>query len=622
MRSVEKPLANGESVLIPRKGSLNNVMYVNEEFWTVDTMFFTVPRVPGAAKYAFQYIKKLDLESMNSGSAVPSMTTAILNALELPIPDHEALRELDKRFQPMYKLKAANKTEIEQLSALRDAILPKLMSGEIDVSNLDLTQLNNHLFDSVISFQLRLLVTNSGILFIVLLTMSFLRVNRASMYTFFDIETPNLRNDRICSIGLVVTDNYGSVEHSDYVLINPEARFDNRNMEIHGIAPVDVQTASVFSEVWENRLAEYFNGAFVVAHNASFDLAVLFKTISAYQIAKPQIDYACTMRMASQLHISSSSGLPALCSSLGVTMETHHNALSDARACSEVFWKMVPKIELSHLFTPYTFREAIGERRVSDQVITKAMVDLYGYLVGLSIDGTISSEEIQTLRQWINDHKDLSQDPRIKYVFSVINHIIADGLVTIDERRMLFDIARSFVVEVSYKEETLAMQELLGILQGVVADEVINAREARNLLDWIDDHEEFASNRVVEPVFALLEESLEDGIVTKEEEAALLGAINGVLNPSEETESIEIAGKTFCLSGDFCHGPKSKVEEYIVEHGGKIAKSVTKKCNYVVIGESGSERYAYGNYGTKAKKALELKVKGQDIEVIKESLLF
>ena len=146
MRSVEKPLANGESVLIPRKGSLNNVMYVNEEFWTVDTMFFTVPRVPGAAKYAFQYIKKLDLESMNSGSAVPSMTTAILNALELPIPDHEALRELDKRFQPMYKLKAANKTEIEQLSALRDAILPKLMSGEIDVSNLDLTQLNNHFF--------------------------------------------------------------------------------------------------------------------------------------------------------------------------------------------------------------------------------------------------------------------------------------------------------------------------------------------------------------------------------------------------------------------------------------------------------------------------------------------
>ncbi|WP_297672825.1 restriction endonuclease subunit S [Slackia sp.] len=146
MRSVEKSLSNGESVLIPRKGTLNNVMYVDEEFWTVDTMFFTVPRMPGAAKYAFQYIKKLDLASMNSGSAVPSMTTAILNALELPIPSPEALCELDKRLRPMYEFRAANKKEIKRLSALRDALLPKLMSGEIDASRIDLKQLNSHLY--------------------------------------------------------------------------------------------------------------------------------------------------------------------------------------------------------------------------------------------------------------------------------------------------------------------------------------------------------------------------------------------------------------------------------------------------------------------------------------------
>ena len=79
MRSAEKSLFSGESVLIPRKGSLNNVMYVNEAFWTVDTMFFTVPRIPGAAKFLYQYVKRLDLASMNSGSAVPSMTTSILN---------------------------------------------------------------------------------------------------------------------------------------------------------------------------------------------------------------------------------------------------------------------------------------------------------------------------------------------------------------------------------------------------------------------------------------------------------------------------------------------------------------------------------------------------------------
>lgn len=41
MRYVEKPLYTGESVLIPRKGTLNNVMYVNGAFWSVDTMFYT-----------------------------------------------------------------------------------------------------------------------------------------------------------------------------------------------------------------------------------------------------------------------------------------------------------------------------------------------------------------------------------------------------------------------------------------------------------------------------------------------------------------------------------------------------------------------------------------------------
>ena len=41
MRRVNESLYSGESVLIPRKGTLNNVLYVNESFWTVDTMFYT-----------------------------------------------------------------------------------------------------------------------------------------------------------------------------------------------------------------------------------------------------------------------------------------------------------------------------------------------------------------------------------------------------------------------------------------------------------------------------------------------------------------------------------------------------------------------------------------------------
>lgn len=145
MRSVDRFLYSGESVLVPRKGSLNNVMYVREKFWTVDTMFYAVPKSPNVAKYAYQFIKRLDLASMNSGSAVPSMTTKILNALPVPIPPKESLHAFDDRLQPYYSAICANAIENELLAALRDALLPKLMSGEIDVSKVNLTQLNSHL---------------------------------------------------------------------------------------------------------------------------------------------------------------------------------------------------------------------------------------------------------------------------------------------------------------------------------------------------------------------------------------------------------------------------------------------------------------------------------------------
>ena len=138
MRYVERPLYTGESVLIPRKGTLNNVMYVNEPFWSVDTMFFTEMKIPNVAKFVFHFVKAKDLASMNAGSAVPSMTTDILNALELAIPSAERLAEFESVVAPMYQTMQANNRESAKLAELRDTLLPKLMSGEMDVSSIQI----------------------------------------------------------------------------------------------------------------------------------------------------------------------------------------------------------------------------------------------------------------------------------------------------------------------------------------------------------------------------------------------------------------------------------------------------------------------------------------------------
>ena len=133
MRFAEKALCNKESVLIPRKGTLSNVMYQDEPFWTVDTMFYTEMKVPNVAKFVYHFLIAQDLASMNVGSAVPSMTTEILNNMPLDIPPKNVLEKFEGAVTPLYSKMKSNQNQIGTLTALRDTLLPKLMSGDVTI---------------------------------------------------------------------------------------------------------------------------------------------------------------------------------------------------------------------------------------------------------------------------------------------------------------------------------------------------------------------------------------------------------------------------------------------------------------------------------------------------------
>ena len=133
MRFVNSWLYDGESVLIPRKGTLDNIMYVCEKFWTVDTMFFSVPKMDYVMKYVYNYIKRFDFSKMNEGTSVPSNTAARLNKMPILIPTHEILEMYDETLCPIYNKRKMKDKESRTLSLLRDTLLPRLMSGEIEV---------------------------------------------------------------------------------------------------------------------------------------------------------------------------------------------------------------------------------------------------------------------------------------------------------------------------------------------------------------------------------------------------------------------------------------------------------------------------------------------------------
>jgi len=133
MRGVTEYLFEGESVLFPRKGTLNNVMYKNEKFWTVDTMFYSRMKMPKTAIYVYYAAKKFDFTTMNTGTGVPSMTSIIIKALPIIRPPQAIIEKFDSVAQSFYRSMLKTEKEIAKLTTLRDQLLPLLMNGQVSV---------------------------------------------------------------------------------------------------------------------------------------------------------------------------------------------------------------------------------------------------------------------------------------------------------------------------------------------------------------------------------------------------------------------------------------------------------------------------------------------------------
>jgi type I restriction enzyme, S subunit len=87
MRYADRSLFEDESILIPRKGTLNNIIYVNKPCWTVDTMFWTkINKSKAYPKFIFYQLTMINFVELNVGSAVPSLTVPVLNNVPLLLP--------------------------------------------------------------------------------------------------------------------------------------------------------------------------------------------------------------------------------------------------------------------------------------------------------------------------------------------------------------------------------------------------------------------------------------------------------------------------------------------------------------------------------------------------------
>ena len=103
---------------------------------------------PSFALYLMRFLKP-QLEAYNGeGTVFGSINGKALKSLEVALPSHNEVMQFESFAAPIDALIRSNENETRKLNNLRNYLLPKLMSGEIDVSKVDLTQLtNNHLAD-------------------------------------------------------------------------------------------------------------------------------------------------------------------------------------------------------------------------------------------------------------------------------------------------------------------------------------------------------------------------------------------------------------------------------------------------------------------------------------------
>lgn len=123
MTHVSEALGEGPTVLIPRKGSLDNIFFVEGEFWTVDTIFYTEIASDLDPKFFYYKMKTMRLSQMNEAAGVPSMNQRKLGRIQIPVPPLEVQREIVRILDQFTTLEAELEARRTQYEHYRNRLL-------------------------------------------------------------------------------------------------------------------------------------------------------------------------------------------------------------------------------------------------------------------------------------------------------------------------------------------------------------------------------------------------------------------------------------------------------------------------------------------------------------------
>ena len=127
-------ICKGKGIVVGRKGNSGAVSWLHESFYPIDTTFYVSDLIGVKDLYYYYFLlKSLNLKNLNSDSAVPGLNRNEAHNQEIVIPDNKKINEFNNSVSSFFNRININLNQIKTLTTIRDTLLPKLMSGEIDV---------------------------------------------------------------------------------------------------------------------------------------------------------------------------------------------------------------------------------------------------------------------------------------------------------------------------------------------------------------------------------------------------------------------------------------------------------------------------------------------------------
>ena len=170
-----------------------------------------------------------------------------------------------------------------------------------------------------------------------------------------------------------------------------------------------------------------------------------------------------------------------------------------------------------------------------DEVIS----ELLGILQSINYDKVINDLEINALKKWI-DINNNNGDPRFQEIIIKLNKIIEDNIITEEEKTDIIKITEQYY---ELGKNLIGVNELVGIVEGIIFDNEINDAEINKLNEWINNNIQLSGTFFYDKIASVVKEVLSDGILDEQEKQQLKILLTFLLKDNNLNHRIEVLKK-------------------------------------------------------------------------------